>query len=104
MVISLLMYILFKIISIVCSNGTFVNNDTTSKDTILYPSGTFCFWMYLTNSFVLVIVYFDFPNGANKLAKYFAVSYVAVPILDILGYSGKSSTSFVKSLCTFAFP
>ena len=98
MVISLLMYILFKIISIVYSDGTFVNNDTTSKDTILYPSGTFCFWMYLTNSFVLVIVYFDFPNGANKLAKYFANSYVAVPILDIIGLSGKSSRTFLDRI------
>ena len=102
-VISLLIYIVSKIISIVSSNGTFVNNDATSDETILYPSGTFCFWMYLTNSLVLLIVNSDLLNGANKLAKYFAVSYVAVPILDKIGLNVKSSTLLVESLRTFAF-
>ena len=102
-VISLLIYILLKIISVVSSNGTFVNNDATSDETILYPSGTFCFWMHLTNSLVLLIVNSDLLNGANKLAKYFAVSYVAVPILDTIGLNVKSSTLLVESLRTFAF-
>ena len=103
-VICLLIYILFKIISIVSSNGTFVNNDPTSNDTILYPSGTFCIWMYLANSLVLLIVNSDLLNAANKLVKYFAVSYVAFPILDTIGLNVKSSTLLVESLCTFAFP
>ena len=81
-----------------------MNNDATSNDTILYPSGTFCFWMYLTNSLVLLIVNSDLLNGANKPAKYFAVSYVAVPILDTIGLNVKSSTLLVGSLCTSAFP
>ena len=90
-VISLLTYILFKIISIVSSNGTFVNNDATSDYTILYPSGTFCFWMYLTNSLVLLIVNSDLLNDVNKLPKYFAVSYVAVPKLETIDLNVKSS-------------
>ena len=43
-------------------------------------------------------------NGATKLAKYFAVSYVAVLILDTVGLNIKGSTLLVESLCTFAFP
>ena len=43
-------------------------------------------------------------NDANKLAKYFVVSYVAVLILDTIGLNVKSSRLFVESLCTFAFP
>ena len=103
-VISLLICILFKILSIASSNGTFVNNNATPNDTILYPSGTFCLWMYLTNSLVLLIVNSDLLNGANKLAKYFAVSYVAVPILDTVGFNIKSSALLVQSLRTFTFP
>ena len=56
-----------------------------SNDTILYPSGTFCFWMYLKNPLVFLTVNFDLLNGANKLAKYFAVSYKTVPLLDTIG-------------------
>ena len=96
--ISLLSYIVFKIISIVSSNGTFGNNDATSSDIILYPSGTSCFWMYLMNSVVLIMVNSDLLNGANKVAKYFAVSYLAVPILDTVGLIVKSSC-VVSSLC-----
>ena len=103
-VISLLTYILFKIISIVSSNGTFSNNDATSDYTILYPSGTFCFWMYLTNSLVLLVVNADLLHSANKIANYFAVSYVVVPILDAVGLNDKSPTLLVESLFTFAFP
>ena len=88
-VISLLTYILLKIISIVSFNGAFVSSDVTSNDTILYPLGTFYFWMYLTNSLVLFIVNSNLLNGANKLAKYFAVSCVAVPILDTIGLHAK---------------
>ena len=66
-VISLLIYILFKIISIVSSNGTFVNSDAISNYTILYPSGTFCFQIYLTNSLVLLIVNSDLLNQPNIL-------------------------------------
>ena len=97
-VISLLIYILFKIISIVSSNATFVNNDATSNETIVYPSRNFCFWMYLRNSLVLLIVNSDLLNGANKLAKYFAVLYMAVPILDAIVLNVESSTLLVKSL------
>ena len=90
-VISLLTHILFKVISIVSSYRTFVNNDATPNDTILYPSGTFCFWMYLTNSLVLLIVNSDLLNDVNKLPKYFAVSYVAVPKLETIDLNVKSS-------------
>ena len=51
--------------------------------------------MYLTNSLVLLIVNSDLLNVANKLAKYFAISYVAVPVLDTVGLNIKSSTLLV---------
>ena len=57
----------------------------------------FCFWMYLTNSLVLLIVNSGLLNGANKLAKYFAVSYVAVPILDTIGLNVSLSTLLVQN-------
>ena len=81
-----------------------MNNAATSNDTILYPSETSSFWMYLTNSLVFVIVNSNLLNGANKPAKYFTVSYVAVSILDTIGLNVRSSTLLVESLCTFAFP
>ena len=77
-----------------------MNNDATSNDTIIYPSENFCFWMYLTNSFVLLIVNSDLYNGANKLAKYFAVLYVAVAMFHTIGLNLTSSTLFVE---TFGF-
>ena len=83
-------------------DGTFVNND--ANDTILYPSGTFCFWMHLTNSLVLLIVNSDLLNGTDNLVKYFAVSYVAVLTLDTIGFNVKLSTLLVQSLCTFEIP
>ena len=60
--------------------------------------------MYLTNSLVLLILNSHLLNGATKLAKYFAVSYVAVLILDTVGLNIKGSTLLVESLYTFAFP
>ena len=82
---------------------TFANSDATSNDTILYPSGTFCFWIYLTNSLALLIVNSDLLNEANKLAKYFVISYMAVPILHTTGLNVKSFTLLVEILCTFEF-
>ena len=95
---SLLTYIFFEILSIVSSNGTFVKNVSTSNDTILYPSGTFYFWTNLANSLVLLIVNSDLLNGANNLAKYFAVSYVMVPISDTIFLDVKLSTLLVESV------
>ena len=60
--------------------------------------------MYLTKSLVLLIVISDLLNGADKLVKYFAVSYVAVPILDTIGHNVKLYMSLVESVCTFTFP
>ena len=80
-----------------------MNNDATLNNAILYTSETFFFWMYLTNSLVLLIVSSDLLNGANKLVKHFAASYTAVPILDTIGLHVKSSTLLVESLCTFVF-
>ena len=101
-VISSLTYILFKTILIVSSEETLINND--ANKTILYPSGTFCFWMYLTNYLVLLIVNSDLFNGTNNLAKCFAVSYVTVLISDTIGINVKLSTLLVQSLCTFEIP
>ena len=53
---------------------------------------------------MLLIVNSDLFNGANKLAKYFAVSYVALSLLHTIGLNVKLSLLLVESLCTFAFP
>ena len=53
-----------------------------------------------TNSLVLLIVNSNLINGANKLAKYYIVLYVAVPILNTIGLNVKSSMLLVESLCT----
>ena len=53
---------------------------------------------------VLIIVQSDLPNGANKFAKYFAVLYVAIPTLKIIGLNVNSfHPSPFFSLCTLAF-
>ena len=45
----------------------------------------------------------DFPNGANREFKNFAISYVAVPMLEIIGHVVSSlSPSPFCNLCTFA--
>ena len=46
----------------------------------------------------MVIVSFDLLSGERSLARYLAVSYVAVPIFDTIGLKGKPSTSFDESL------
>ena len=49
--------------------------------------------MYVTKSFVLLMVYFDLVRGARSFAKYFDVLYVAVPMLEIIGRIGSWFTS-----------
>ena len=66
--------------SIVLSKGTLVNKILTSNEIILYPFGTFTFLIDLINSELFLTLYADVANGANNLAKYLAVLYVAVPI------------------------
>ena len=51
----LLSYIRFRIISMMVSRGTFVKRDTTSNETILWPSRTFWCLMKLIKLLVLFI-------------------------------------------------
>ena len=45
------------------------------------------------------MVYLDFPSGANNSARYLAISYVAVPILEMIGLKvGLSTPSLSLSL------
>ena len=91
-------------ILIVSSRVTFVNKLITLNDIILYFLGILSFFRPLMKSGVSTIVQSDFPNGANKFAKYFAVLYVAVPTLKIIGLNVNSfHPSPFFSSCTLAF-
>lgn len=59
-IISLSTYILWKIISIVSSNATFINYDAA-----YYSSGMFCFWINFKKCLMLLIVESNLFNGAN---------------------------------------
>ena len=64
----------------------------------------FGFSMYLRHSLDFLNLYSDLFNGANKLVKYFAISYVTVSILHIIGLNVMSSMLLGESLPTFLFP
>ena len=47
----------------------------------------------------------DFPGGANNSARYVVISYVAVPVLEMIGLKVSLSTpSLSLSLWTLAVP
>ena len=103
--ISFVSYIFLIIILIVSTKGTLVNSDTISNDTIWYPGGIFCFFSVFINDLLLLIVYYDWPSGFNIRAKYFAGSYVAILMFEIIGLSGKSYTVPLSlTLCNLAVP
>lgn len=56
------------------------------------------------NSFVEETMYSDLFNGAKSFARYLARLYDAVPMFEMIGLRGKSSTSSDLSLCTLAVP
>ena len=50
-------------------------------------------------------MYYDWPSGFNIRAKYFAGSYVAILMFEIIGLSGKSYTVPLSlTLCNLAVP
>ena len=85
--------------------GTLGNSDTTSNDKIWYPGGIFCFFSVFINDLLILIVYCAWPSDFNIWAKYFASSYVAILMVEIIGLSGKSSTVPLSlTLCNLAVP
>ena len=57
------------------------------------------------NSMLLANVYSDFLSAEGNLARYLASWYNAVPILDIIGQTGRMSIVPVGvSLCFLAVP
>ena len=74
--------------SIVVSNGTLINSDLTSKDTIWNRSGTFLCLIISIKCLVLLMVYSDSLKGDNIFHKYFANWYVAVFKFDTMGLIG----------------
>lgn len=68
------------------------------------------FWFFhcfdvLINSMLLAILCSDIPEGDNSLAKYFANSYDAVPMLDIIGHNEKLLIVLLTGiLCFFGVP
>ena len=102
---SWLVYILLRIISIVVSNGTLVNSDLTSKDTIWNPSGTFLCLIISIKCLVLLMVYSDSLKGDNIFDKCFANWYVAVFKFDTIGLIGSwSMLPFLGTLWILAVP
>ena len=71
------------------STGTFVNKDTTSNDTRVVPSGSFCFVTKLANSNELAVCDEVLPtNGDNKVTKCFDNSYVGELMKETIGLKG----------------
>ena len=99
--IPLFSYILYEIISIVPSNGTFVNKDLTTNDTILCYSNNFCCFNSLMNSLVFFTVFLDCRKGENNLERYFAKFYFVVFRFKNIS---RISRSFTESLCILAVP
>ena len=98
--ISFFSYIIFKIISIVRFNWTFVNKDLTSNDTNLFCLDNFCCLNSPMNSLVFFTVFLDCHKGDNNLERYFAEFYVVVFRFETIGRIGSSLISpFTGSLC-----
>ena len=74
--------------SIVVSNGTLINSNLTSKDTIWNRSGTFLCLIISIKCLVLLMVYSDSLKGDNIFDKCFANWYVAVFKFDTIGLIG----------------
>ena len=74
--------------TIVVSNGTLVNSDLTSKDTIWNHSGTFLCLIVSIKCLVLLMVYSDSLKGDNIFDKCFANCYVVVFKFDTIGLIG----------------
>ena len=66
---------------IVLYKGTLVNIGKFSYVLIL-----------LKNPYLFLILYSDDGNVDRRVAKYFAVLYVALPAFDMIGLKGKFST------------
>ena len=64
--VSFLLYIRFRMISMAVSRGTLAKRDTTSDKTIIRSLVTFCCLMKLINLFVLFIVYWLSIKGNNN--------------------------------------
>ena len=65
-----------------------MNRFETSNDTISCFSLIFRFFVNAMKSLVLLMVYFDFVNGASNFARYLDVLYVAVPMFEMIGVLG----------------
>ena len=74
--------------STVVSNGTLVNSDLTSNDTIWNALVTFLCLIISIKCLVLLMVYSDSLKGDNSFDKCFANWYVAVFKLDTIGLIG----------------
>ena len=79
------MYILQRIMSILVSNGTLVNSDLTSNDTIWNPLGTLLCFIISINCLVLLMDYSDFVKGNNIFDNSFNSWYKAVFKFDTVG-------------------
>ena len=81
---SWLVYVFLRIMSIVVSNGTLVNGDLTSNDTIWNPSSTFLCLIICIKCLVLLMVYSDYLKGDSIFDKCFANWYVAAFKFDTI--------------------
>ena len=74
--------------SIVVSNGTLVNSNLTSNDTIWNPSGTFLCLIICIKCLELLMVYSDYLKDDSIFDKCFANWYVAVFKFDTIDLIG----------------
>ena len=74
--------------SIVVSNGTLVDSDLTSNDTIWNPSGTFACLIIFIKCLILLMVYSDSLKGDNIFDKCFVNWQVPVFKFDTIGLIG----------------
>ena len=93
-------YILRRIISIVGSSGTFVKRLVTSNEIRSWSSSICMFSISSRKVFVFLTLNSDLFSGAKRLARYFVVLYVAVPMFEMIGRKSFLTPSPSFSLCT----
>ena len=64
--------------------GTLVNKLVTSNEIILNLFGILSVFNLVIKSFVFHMVCLDFPSGTNNSARDLAISYVSVPVLEMM--------------------
>ena len=68
----------------VSSGGILVKKNLTSNEIFLNLFGILSVFNLVIKPFVFDMVCLDFPNGANNSERYLAISYVGVPVIEMI--------------------